>query len=109
LYPNGEVDPWHGLGVLTSPSKGIDVMMVGGASHHAWYVIDVMAVMGELATATATATALPRVHLTPAGVAHRRTHPSLPSDQPSVVAARLAIKQKVAEYLSQDCNQAVGQ
>jgi hypothetical protein len=46
LYPNGEVDPWHGLGVLTSPSKGIDVMMVGGASHHAWYVIDVMVVGG---------------------------------------------------------------
>jgi serine protease 16 len=36
LYPNGEVDPWHGLGVLVSPSAGIPVMMVGGASHHAW-------------------------------------------------------------------------
>jgi serine protease 16 len=36
LYPNGEVDPWHGLSVLKAPSAGIPVLMVGGASHHAW-------------------------------------------------------------------------
>lgn len=36
LYPNGEVDPWHGLGVLTAPTPEIPVLMVGGASHHAW-------------------------------------------------------------------------
>lgn len=36
LYPNGDVDPWHGLGVLTSPSPDQPVMMVSGASHHAW-------------------------------------------------------------------------
>ena len=36
LYPNGEVDPWHGLSILTSPSAGIPVLMVPGASHHAW-------------------------------------------------------------------------
>merc|ERR1719215_1622767 len=36
LYPNGEVDPWHSLSILESPHEGIDVLMVGGASHHAW-------------------------------------------------------------------------
>ena len=36
LFPNGNVDPWHGLGVLTSPSDSEPVMMVDGASHHAW-------------------------------------------------------------------------
>ena len=36
LYPNGEVDPWHALSILKSPSKGIDTLMVSGASHHAW-------------------------------------------------------------------------
>eukprot|EP00662_Eupelagonemidae_sp_cell21_P028954 gene28954-55618_t len=36
LYPNGEVDPWHSLSVLASPSPGIKVMMVPGASHHVW-------------------------------------------------------------------------
>jgi len=35
-YVNGEVDPWHSLSVLSSPSAGIPVLMVGGASHHAW-------------------------------------------------------------------------
>ena len=28
LYPNGEVDPWHGLSVLKSPSPGIPVLWV---------------------------------------------------------------------------------
>eukprot|EP00039_Didymoeca_costata_P018921 m.335520 g.335520 ORF g.335520 m.335520 type:complete len:495 (-) comp17619_c0_seq1:59-1543(-) len=36
LYPNGEVDPWHSLSILKSPSPGIGVLMVAGASHHAW-------------------------------------------------------------------------
>ena len=36
LYPNGEVDPWHSLSILESPGHGIDVLMVPGASHHAW-------------------------------------------------------------------------
>ena len=36
LYPNGEVDPWHGLSVLKSPSPGIPVLWVPGSSHHAW-------------------------------------------------------------------------
>jgi serine protease 16 len=35
LYPNGEVDPWHSLSVLT-PVPGIDTLWVEGASHHAW-------------------------------------------------------------------------
>lgn len=37
LYPNGEVDPWHALSVLTAPAnEDIPVMMVKGASHHFW-------------------------------------------------------------------------
>eukprot|EP00613_Pedinella_sp_CCMP2098_P034599 CAMPEP_0171724882 /NCGR_PEP_ID=MMETSP0991-20121206/24643_1 /TAXON_ID=483369 /ORGANISM="non described non described, Strain CCMP2098" /LENGTH=504 /DNA_ID=CAMNT_0012317875 /DNA_START=26 /DNA_END=1540 /DNA_ORIENTATION=+ len=36
LFPNGNVDPWHGLGVLAAPSSSEPVMMVDGASHHAW-------------------------------------------------------------------------
>jgi len=35
LYPNGDVDPWHGLSKL-KPSPGLPVLMVSGASHHAW-------------------------------------------------------------------------
>jgi hypothetical protein len=37
LYPNGNVDPWHGLSILTpSPEGNISTLMVEGASHHAW-------------------------------------------------------------------------
>ena len=64
LYPNGDVDPWHGLSILTAPSPELPVMMVSGASHHAW------------------------------------THPTLPTDQPSVVAARGAIRKQVAAWLA---------
>ena len=36
LYPNGDVDPWHGLSVLKPPTPELPVLMVAGASHHAW-------------------------------------------------------------------------
>jgi len=36
LFPNGDVDPWSGLGVVDSPAPGEPTMMVRGASHHAW-------------------------------------------------------------------------
>jgi hypothetical protein len=36
LFPNGDVDPWTGLGVLESPAPTEPVMLVVGASHHAW-------------------------------------------------------------------------
>ena len=36
LFPNGDVDPWTGLGVLESPAPSEPVMIVVGASHHAW-------------------------------------------------------------------------
>lgn len=36
LWPNGEVDPWARLSVLTSPGEAQPVAMVPGASHHAW-------------------------------------------------------------------------
>eukprot|EP00908_Phaeocystis_cordata_P002847 Transcript_13091.p1 GENE.Transcript_13091~~Transcript_13091.p1 ORF type:complete len:506 (-),score=202.27 Transcript_13091:1411-2928(-) len=66
LYPNGNVDPWHGLSVLSAPTPQLPVLMVDGASHHAW------------------------------------THPSAPTDQPTVVAARAAIRQQVAAWLAED-------
>ena len=70
LYPNGEVDPWHGLSILKSPSPGIPVLWVPGSSHHAW------------------------------------THAVLPTDQPSVVTARAAIRKQVTDFLGMPCNQA---
>ena len=36
LYPNGDVDPWHALGVLTPPNKDTATLWVEGASHHYW-------------------------------------------------------------------------
>lgn len=37
MWPNGEVDPWSGLGILgASPGKEQPVLMVAGASHHEW-------------------------------------------------------------------------
>jgi len=36
LFPNGNVDPWHGLGVLEAPRESEPVMMIDGASHHFW-------------------------------------------------------------------------
>jgi pimeloyl-ACP methyl ester carboxylesterase len=36
LYPNGEIDPWRGLGVNTPPNKQEPVLYVTGASHHFW-------------------------------------------------------------------------
>jgi hypothetical protein len=65
LYPNGDVDPWHGLSKLKA-SPGLPVLMVSGASHHAW------------------------------------THPSAPTDQKSVVAARAAIRKQVGAWLAEE-------
>eukprot|EP00756_Hemistasia_phaeocysticola_P048853 Hpha_TRINITY_DN23262_c0_g1::TRINITY_DN23262_c0_g1_i1::g.30229::m.30229 len=64
FYPNGDVDPWHGLSKLTA-SPGLPVLMVSGASHHAW------------------------------------THPSAPTDQKSVVAARETIRKQVTAWLAE--------
>ena len=36
MYPNGEIDPWHALGVLSAPNAQEPVLMVEGASHHYW-------------------------------------------------------------------------
>lgn len=38
MFPNGNVDPWSGLGVLKSPDNNVSepVYMADGASHHAW-------------------------------------------------------------------------
>jgi pimeloyl-ACP methyl ester carboxylesterase len=36
MYPNGEIDPWKANGVLAPPNDQSPVMMVTGASHHAW-------------------------------------------------------------------------
>jgi len=65
FYPNGDVDPWHGLSKLTTGPE-LPVLMVSGASHHAW------------------------------------THPSAPTDQASVVAARKTIRQQVAAWLKEE-------
>jgi len=65
FYPNGDVDPWHGLSKLTAGPE-LPVLMVSGASHHAW------------------------------------THPSAPTDQASVVAARKTIRQQVAAWLKEE-------
>ena len=66
LYVNGNVDPWSGLSILTSPSQGLPVLEVEGASHHAW------------------------------------THPSTPSDQATVVAARKLIRAQVSKWLAEE-------
>ena len=66
LYPNGDVDPWHGLSVLEAPTPQLPVLMVAGASHHAW------------------------------------THPSAPTDQPTVVAARQTIREQVTAWLAEE-------
>ena len=38
MFPNGDVDPWSGLGVLESPDGNATLMtwMAYGSSHHAW-------------------------------------------------------------------------
>lgn len=36
MYPNGQIDPWHALGVLTAPNAQEPTLMVEGASHHFW-------------------------------------------------------------------------
>lgn len=36
LYPNGEIDPWHALGVLSSPNEQEPILWVKAASHHFW-------------------------------------------------------------------------
>lgn len=64
IYPNGDVDPWHGLSKLTA-SPGLPVLMVAGASHHAW------------------------------------THPSAPTDQATVIAARETLRKQVSAWLKE--------
>ncbi|CAM9552994.1 unnamed protein product [Choristocarpus tenellus] len=36
IFPNGDIDPWHALGVLKEPMPGLPVLYVKGASHHFW-------------------------------------------------------------------------
>lgn len=36
LFPNGQIDPWHSLGVLSPPNAGEPTLWVTGASHHFW-------------------------------------------------------------------------
>lgn len=36
LYPNGEIDPWHALGVLSPPNDQEPILWVKAASHHFW-------------------------------------------------------------------------
>lgn len=36
LFPNGQIDPWYTLGVLTAPNDKEPVLWVEGASHHFW-------------------------------------------------------------------------
>jgi len=36
IWPNGEVDPWSTLSILTSPGPEMPTLWVTGASHHAW-------------------------------------------------------------------------
>jgi len=38
MYPNGQIDPWSALGVLTTPSGSTEqpTLWVEGASHHFW-------------------------------------------------------------------------
>eukprot|EP00439_Symbiodinium_sp_Y106_P058701 s1480_g8.t1 len=36
MFPNGQVDPWSTQSVLQSPSPDLPVLMIPGASHHAW-------------------------------------------------------------------------
>lgn len=36
MYPNGQIDPWHALGVLDAPNAQEPVLWVEGASHHYW-------------------------------------------------------------------------
>ena len=36
LYVNGNVDPWSGLSILKSPAPTLPILIVEGASHHAW-------------------------------------------------------------------------
>ena len=65
FYPNGDVDPWHGLSKLTAGPE-LPVLMVAGASHHAW------------------------------------THPSAPTDQATVVAARETLREQVLAWLKEE-------
>jgi len=36
FYLNGNVDPWSGLSILSSPAPTLPTLIVDGASHHAW-------------------------------------------------------------------------
>lgn len=36
IFPNGAIDPWHALGVLETPMRGLPAIYVEGASHHFW-------------------------------------------------------------------------
>ena len=36
MFPNGQVDPWSTQSVLQAPSRDLPILMIAGASHHAW-------------------------------------------------------------------------
>lgn len=36
MFPNGQIDPWHALGVLEEPNPREPVLWVRAASHHFW-------------------------------------------------------------------------
>lgn len=36
IFPNGAIDPWHALGVLETPMRGLPAIYVEGESHYTW-------------------------------------------------------------------------
>lgn len=36
MFPNGEIDPWQTCSVRRAPDPDLPILMVDGASHHAW-------------------------------------------------------------------------
>ena len=36
VFPNGDIDPWHALSLLSSPTPSITTIYIHGTAH--WYV-----------------------------------------------------------------------
>jgi len=95
MYPNGDVDPWHGLSIIKSPSDAIPTLMVSGASHHAWTHPSAPT---DQATAGPQRATAPRQQL---GLAPKSAVTERARWQASVVAARKTIGAQVLKWLSE--------
>ena len=101
LFPNGNVDPWHGLGVLEAPRDSEPVMMIDGASHHfcKCWCRNHFTVTNRSTTTTCTQSSH---HLRLRALPASGTHIVSEITQPQVQEAKEQIQKQIVQWLAEE-------